>query len=283
MPLKSVLITGCSEGGIGSSLAQSFQKHNHHVFATARTLSKLSHLADLPNVTLLTLDVTSSSSIAEAVQVVHAQTNGTLDILVNNAGVNYISPTLDLSIAKARQLFDVNFWGTVECVQAFAPLLINAKGGGLIVNNSSIVGVLNTPFQSIYDASKAAVTMFGEVLRLEMEPLGVKVLTVITGSVKTNINVTGSGFEKSEGSRYHAIEGNIENIAYGKGVPNQMTADEYAERVVGDILGGASGKIWRGGNATLVRCLGALPQAAMDKVVLRGSGLDALEKKNKKM
>lgn len=213
MHQKTVLITGCSVGGIGSSLAQSFQKQNYHVFATARTLSKLSHLADIPSITLLTLDVTSSSSIANTVQAVHAQTGGFLDILVNNAGVNYVSPTLDISIQKAREVFDVNFWGTVECVHAFAPLLMNAKDGGVIVNNSSILSVLNCPFQSIYNASKAAVSMYGEVLRLEMEPLDVRVVTLVTGSVKTKINDAGSGFERREGSRYRAIECSVEKAA----------------------------------------------------------------------
>jgi short-subunit dehydrogenase len=56
MAMKLVLITGCSAGGLGSSLAPSFQKHNLHIFATAHSLSKMSHLADLPNVTLLTLE-----------------------------------------------------------------------------------------------------------------------------------------------------------------------------------------------------------------------------------
>jgi 1-acylglycerone phosphate reductase len=73
MVKNSVLITGCSQGGIGFSLAESFQKRGLHVFATARSISKMAHLADLPNVTLLTLDVTSSSSIAEAVHAVTAK------------------------------------------------------------------------------------------------------------------------------------------------------------------------------------------------------------------
>jgi len=95
--------------------------------------------------------------------------------------------------------------------------------------------------------------MFDEVLRIEMVPLGVKVLTIVTGSVKTNINVNGSGFEPKPESKYASIESNINNLAHGNDIPNQMSAEVYAEKVVNDILGGAKGKIWRGGNSTIVR------------------------------
>lgn len=260
MAIKSVLIIGCSNGGIGSSLAVSFQKRGLHVFATARSLSKMSHLADLPKVTLLSLDVTSFSSITEAVHAVATQTGGTLDYLVNNAGVNYISPTLDVDIGKAKAMFDVNFWGVLSCIKAFAPLLIAAKG--TVINIGSILSLLNLPYSSIYCASKAAITIFDEVLRIEMAVLGVKVVTAITGSVATNINAEGSGFQLQPNSRYAEVESAISDMAHGKDIPNQMSCREYAEKVIGDILGGASGKIWRGGSATATRYLSAvLPQS----------------------
>jgi 1-acylglycerone phosphate reductase len=172
---------------------------------------------------------------------------------VNNSGVNFICPTLDVEVEQAKTVFDVNFWGLISCTQAFAPLLIAAKG--TVINNGSILSLLNLPYSSIYCASKAAITMFGEVLRIEMAPFGVNVVTIITGSVATNINNEGSGFKPRPDSRYAKIEAAINNIAHGKDIPNQMKPKEYAEKVVGDILGGASGKIWRGGSATAVRYL----------------------------
>lgn len=77
MALKTVLITGCSAGGIGSALVSSFQKRNLHVFATARDLSKMAHLENLPDVTLLHLDPTSASSVDAAVERVSGLTGGT--------------------------------------------------------------------------------------------------------------------------------------------------------------------------------------------------------------
>ena len=144
MALKSVLITGCSAGGIGSALAEAFQRRDVHVFATARDPSKLSHLGKLPNVTLLTLDPTSTASVEASVELIKAKTSGTLDYLVNNAGQTIIMPTLDFDIETAKSMYDINVWGMVRVTQAFAPLVIAAKG--TIVNISSIATSVNTPW-----------------------------------------------------------------------------------------------------------------------------------------
>jgi 1-acylglycerone phosphate reductase len=143
---KTVLITGCSAGGSGSALAEVFEKRGLHVFATARTLSKMSHLKDLPNITLLELDITSSQSITTALDIVKAQTNGKLDYLVNNAGQSMVMPALDTDIEEAKKIFDVNYWGTIATIQAFAPYIIAAKG--TIVNICSISGYVNAPWMS---------------------------------------------------------------------------------------------------------------------------------------
>ena len=144
MPLKSVLITGCSAGGIGFALAQEFQKHNFHVFATARDPSKLSQLDKRPHVTLIALDVTSLGSVQKAVDIVRAHTGGTLDYLVNNAGQILNMPTLDFDIETAKAMYEINMWGMVRVTQEFAPLLIAAKG--TLVNISSIATSVITPW-----------------------------------------------------------------------------------------------------------------------------------------
>jgi 1-acylglycerone phosphate reductase len=257
--MKSVLITGCSLGGIGSSLAIAFQKHNLHVFATARSLSKMEHLRDLPNITLLSLDVTSSVSISSAVEAVKTATGGTLDYLVNNAGVSYFMPMIDVSISEAKRAFDTNFWGAVAMNAAFAPLVIAAKG--TIVNGSSINSVLVVPWMGIYGASKAALTMVSETLRLEMAPFGVKVITVITGSVYTRLMENSDAFELPQGSVFEPVGSHIEAMATGahESAVSRITSDEYAEKLVGDVLKGCTGKIWRGGMATMVRVMECVP------------------------
>jgi 1-acylglycerone phosphate reductase len=87
MPPKTILITGCSAGGIGDGLAQAFHRRGQEVIATARSLSKM-------GITVLALDVTIEASLKEAVEKVSAITGGRLDILVNNAGL--CNPLLSL-------------------------------------------------------------------------------------------------------------------------------------------------------------------------------------------
>jgi NADP-dependent 3-hydroxy acid dehydrogenase YdfG len=83
---KSVLITGCSAGGVGDYLAQEFHLRGFKVLASARNTKKIEHLKDL-GISIVELDVASKESVKRAVQVVQLATNGTLDILMNNAGV----------------------------------------------------------------------------------------------------------------------------------------------------------------------------------------------------
>jgi NADP-dependent 3-hydroxy acid dehydrogenase YdfG len=145
-PLRTLLVTGCSEGGIGSALAKELHDRGFHVFATARSASKMAHLSNLSQTTLLGLDVESQSSIEEALKTVVGSTAGTrrLDYLVYNAGLNLNYPALDTDLEYAKKVFDVNFWGMVHMTKTFTPLLIESNG--TVVNNASLAGVLNVPW-----------------------------------------------------------------------------------------------------------------------------------------
>lgn len=141
---ETVLVTGCSDGGIGSALALVLQQRGLHVFATARDPSKMSDIDGLPNVTKLTLDVVKTDDIKAAVELVSKETGGTLNYLINNAGRNHFLPILDEDLDVVRDLFEVNFYGPLAVTQAFAPLLIKAKGLAAFI--TSISGYLNVPF-----------------------------------------------------------------------------------------------------------------------------------------
>lgn len=141
---ETVLITGCSDGGIGSALAIVLQQRGLHVFATARDPSKMSDLSGLPNVTTLTLDVVKSTDIRAAVEAVTKQTGGTLNYLISNAGRNHFMPILDEDLDVVKNIFDINFYGPIAITQAFAPLLIKAKGMAVYI--TSISGYVNVPF-----------------------------------------------------------------------------------------------------------------------------------------
>ena len=110
---ESVLITGCSNGGIGHALARSFAERRLTVFATARSTSNITGLEHYSNVHVLELDITQPASIAAAVEAVKEKA-GRLDYLVNNAGRGYFMPVIDADIEESKKVFEVNFWGTLH-------------------------------------------------------------------------------------------------------------------------------------------------------------------------
>ena len=138
---KSVLITGCSTGGIGWAMAKIFLSREYHVFATTRDPSTAADLSELSDVDILALDVTVPETISQCKATIAQRTDGKLDVLVNMAGVEFVSSLLDVDVDQAKQLYDVNVWGPLAMVQAFAPLLIEAQG--VVVNQSSIDAVLS--------------------------------------------------------------------------------------------------------------------------------------------
>lgn len=144
MMKKTVLITGCSEGGIGSALAKEFASQNWHVFATARNTNKMKHFRDVPGTEAIQLDPTSPESVDAARKLVEAKTGGRLDVLVNNAGQAYSCPILDTDIDKAKEVYDINVWGALRVTKAFSGMIIAAKG--TIVFNSSIASVGRFPW-----------------------------------------------------------------------------------------------------------------------------------------
>ncbi|RAO73776.1 uncharacterized protein BHQ10_009788 [Talaromyces amestolkiae] len=182
---KSVLITGCSPGGIGNSLAREFYRHGLRVFATARDAQHIQDL-DAIGIETLSLVVDSEESIKACFEEVSKRldTKG-LDYLVNNAGRNYTVPAMDVNIEEARLTFETNFFSVIRMCQTFLPLLIKSKG--TIVQVGSVAGIIPYVFGSVYNASKAALHSWSDTLRIELAPFGVKVTTVITGGVKSRI------------------------------------------------------------------------------------------------
>ncbi|KAJ5097373.1 hypothetical protein N7456_008094 [Penicillium angulare] len=247
MAPKSVLITGCSDDGIGGGLALTFQKQGYQVFATARDLNKMTKLKDLPNVTTLQLDVTNQAHIEAAIAAVQAQTGGTLDVLVNNAGRNHFMPYLDEDVEQLKALYDINVWGPLRVTKAFVPLLISAKGSVAFI--TSISGYLNVPFMGSYAGSKRATELMADTLRLELAPFNVKVLCVVTGAVSTLGQTYFGDLKLPEDSLYKPIEETVVSRAQGHDGIERMPLMEYSSQVVAQIERGATGRFWCGNNS----------------------------------
>ncbi|KAK7964395.1 hypothetical protein PG988_011369 [Apiospora saccharicola] len=266
-PTKTALVTGCSEGGLGFAIVQEFQARGVHVFATARSPAKVAALKGLPNVTVLALDVTSEASIQEAVR---------LDYLVNNAGNQYVMPTLDLDIEVAKQMYEVNVWGVVAVIKAFAPLVIE----GSIANLASISGLVRPPYMDVYAGSKSAVEAISESLRHELQPFGVKVLTVIVGAIKTNIFNNRPEYELPQGSRYEPVRKEVAARIAGSDVEGRLgKPEDFAKSLVRDMMGGVSGTIRRGNMSSFVRFATAVfPRFILDRLIMNGTGLEHIGK-----
>ncbi|KAI1384953.1 putative short-chain dehydrogenase/reductase [Hypoxylon trugodes] len=271
MAAKSVLITGCSEGSIGAALAAEFQAQGCQVFATARDVSKMQSLSKL-GIETLSLDVNSDSSIASAFASIQKATNGSLDYLINNAGINRIMPFTDSKVDDFRHVINTNLIGVLAVTHAFLPLLIQAKG--TVATVGSVNEIFCPPYQVAYNASKAAVHAMSRTLRVELAPLGVKFITLMTGSVRTKL------FENAptkipEDSFYHPVADNIEKRDFLKEA-RWVEPEEFAKQVVSDLLKPKPKlEIWRGGTSTIAWVLSWLGwEGMLDHAMIKGNQLD---------
>lgn len=180
---KTALITGASSG-IGYATALEFAKRGYKTFACARRLEPMEPLKAAGVVTFR-MDVSSLKSVQEGVKFITEQTGGFLDVLFNNAGQSCTFPAIDVTDENFTQCFEVNVFGPMRITREFAPLLINAKG--TVGFTGSVSGLVPFPFSSIYSSTKAAIHQYAATLRVEMKPFGVKVLNVITGGVRSDI------------------------------------------------------------------------------------------------
>lgn len=166
------LVTGASSG-IGKAAALALVEAGFEVVGTSRDASRV---RPLEGVTFLDLDVTSDASAAAVVKQV-ADRFGRIDVLVNNAGMGLMGAAEESSVAQAQVVFDVNVFGVMRMVKAVLPGM-RARGRGRIVNLSSVVGFLPSPYMAVYSASKHAIEGYTESLDHEVRGYGVRALLV---------------------------------------------------------------------------------------------------------
>jgi len=179
------LITGCSTG-LGRALAHRVLEEGHKAVITARDTAALTELTEAyPDSALaVPLDVRNAEQIDSAVEAARQQF-GSIDVLVNNAGYGYRAAVEEGEADAIRDLFDTNYFGAVNMINAVLPTMREQRNG-VIINISSIAGQRSAAGSGYYAASKAALESTSEALRQEVAPLGIRVAIVQPGPFRTD-------------------------------------------------------------------------------------------------
>jgi NAD(P)-dependent dehydrogenase (short-subunit alcohol dehydrogenase family) len=175
---KVILITGISSG-FGLAIARLLSEQGHIVYGTIRRDCERSN-----KINFLRLDLTDSTSIKKAVETVIDE-EGRIDVLINNAGMHTGGPIETIPSEYIKLQMDTNFYGMVLLTREVLPFM-RKQGGGLIINISSIGGLMGLPFQAFYSASKFAIEGFSEALRMEVRPFNIRVVVINPGDFHTN-------------------------------------------------------------------------------------------------
>jgi len=183
--MRSVLITGCSSG-LGLYVAESLQKNEWKVFATARKEEDIENLKG-KGIDAFFLDVTDSESIDKLVKDVSEKTDGKLYALINNAGCGYSGALEDITRDAMRKQFEVNVFGVHELTNKIIPIFRKNKTGR-IINISSAAGRFSMPFMGAYSASKFALEALSDALRLELRNTDIKISIIEPGPLKSDFS-----------------------------------------------------------------------------------------------
>ena len=186
---RVVLITGASSG-IGRATAELLAARGHRVFGGVRASATTRPLA---GVEVVPLDVRDEASVKACVEDVRGRA-GRIDVLINNAGVNLVGAVEETSISQAQALFDTNVIGVLRMIQAVLPGM-RRQGAGLIVNISSILGLIPAPFMGVYASTKHAIEGLSESLDHEVRAFGIRVVLIEPHYIRTNLDASAAQAE----------------------------------------------------------------------------------------
>lgn len=232
---KTILITGCSSG-IGLCAARGLRARGWRVFATARQAADIERL-QAEGLESLPLDLRDSASIQTAVTTVLAQTGGRLDALFNNGAYGQPGAVEDLSRAALREQFETNLFGTQELTNQVLPVM-RQQGGGRILYNSSVLGLVALPYRGAYVASKFALEGLADTLRLELAGTGIHICLIEPGPIlsrfRDNAHVAYLRHIRPETSphreKYAAMEARL--LKEGPAAPFTLPPEAVLKRVI---------------------------------------------------
>lgn len=176
----SILITGCSSG-IGLYCAKELVGLGYRVVATARKLDDIAKLQQLGIQTVF-MDLADPTSVEQGFRESLALLNGRIDLLFNNGAYGQPGAVEDLPTDILRKQFEVNFFSWHELTRRAVKLML-AQGGGKIVQNSSVLGLVALPYRGAYNASKFALEGLNDTLRMELEGTNIHISLIEPGPI----------------------------------------------------------------------------------------------------
>jgi NAD(P)-dependent dehydrogenase (short-subunit alcohol dehydrogenase family) len=206
-----VLVTGASTG-IGKVCADQLQHLGHRVYGASRRIRSIGAL----RFTALAMDVTDEGAVRAVVDRIVCE-QGRIDVAINNAGWGLAGAVEDTTTEEAKSLFETNFFGMHRICRAVLPIMRQQRAG-LIINVSSLAGLVGIPFQAFYSASKYAMEGLTEALRIEVKPFGIRVVQIEPGDYRTDF---GSNRRKTSASETGS--------AYSRQFVAALSAAEAAE------------------------------------------------------
>jgi NAD(P)-dependent dehydrogenase (short-subunit alcohol dehydrogenase family) len=220
---STALVTGANRG-FGRHLAEQLAARGAKVYAAARRPATV----DLTGVTPIQLDITDPASVAAA-----AATASDVTLLINNAGIDTGTSVLSGPIADVRLEFDTHVFGTLDVTRAFVPV-IEANGGGTILNVLSVLSWITAPHLSGYSAAKAAEWSMTNALRAELAPRGIRVSGLHVGYMDTDLTV-GVDAHKLDPALIATFA--LDQLAAGA---PEILADDLSKRVQAGLAGGVA-------------------------------------------
>ncbi|WP_144731657.1 oxidoreductase [Acinetobacter oleivorans] len=263
---KVVVITGVSSG-IGQVTAEKFAKLGHKVFGTVRNKVKAQ---PIEGVEFVEMDVSDEDSVQRAIHFIIEQA-GHIDILVNNAGASLIGAVEETSIKEAEALFNTNVFSILRTTQAVLPYM-RIQHYGKIINVSSVLGFLPSPYMGLYSATKHAVEGLSESLDHELRQFGIRVSIVQPSFTKTNLDknapIVSSKIPEYDNERNLATQAVLNQIDHAP------QPDGVADTIVKAALNDWQMRLTPSGQASLLSKLRRfMPSGPVDKNIRKTFGL----------
>lgn len=179
---KTVTLVVGASSGFGREAALRLLQAGQVVWAAARRLEPMADLA-AAGCTLLSMDVCDEASVEQGVRTI-LERDGRIDVVLNNAGYGSFGPVEAVPLAEVRRQFDVNLFGMARVNNAVLPAM-RSQGSGRIIMTASLASHVSTMGMGWYSATKYAIRAMAEALRMEVEPLGIRITQIEPGPVRT--------------------------------------------------------------------------------------------------